>query len=274
MKLRKFILILIAAVCVCCVTVLCACDDDYVHNGKVDYDAYGGANSYSAGSFEYTASTVTRVDVEWMMGDITVIQSDSTKLHVTESGTGLSSDKQMRWRTFGSTLEIKFWKSDYTAKVDAADKALTLEIPKELVELKIENHSGSIYADEIDANLAELETVSGSIDLGNVKTVASLALDSSSGAILVDKIDCAGEVELDSESGNISVGLSAARRVEADNDSGNITISLLDNLGATVYYDKTINTQKQYVTSGRSCVFGSGDCFIEVETRSGSLTIN
>lgn len=182
---KKIAIILSFVVFVLSLSALCACTygNGITIHGGLNYD---NAESYSTGNFTYDSSTVTRVEIEWVMGDINLVQGSESTLSVSESGENLSNEQKMHYLISGNTLKIKFWKSRYSDKnVKEKDKNLTVEVP-DGAELYVATVSGKIKSNYLLASSVKVESVSAEVNLVVV--------------------DC-NDIDVESVSGNVKIGL-------------------------------------------------------------------
>ncbi len=292
MKKVRNILMILALVAVA--TVAVGCTDSGSNSWTTDMGTYDNASLYSVGDFTYNISDVDKVEVDWVLGSVEVIESSEATLSVSENGANtLPNDQKLHWRLDGRTLKIKFWKSGYSTKDDVATKKdLVLEIPAGIV-LDIETVSASIRAQSsLTMREVDFETVSGNINCGNVSCVGSAEFETTSGKIELGDI-IATEIDVQTTSGSIVFNAKRATEVEVETTSGNCTIvieevpsveiesvsakvSVTISNGANVSFSTVsgdLITAKEYTKNNKNYVFGDGACRIEVETTSGDLEI-
>lgn len=259
---------------------------------------YTNADKYTAGNFTYESDKVTKVEIEWASGGITLKNGKGT-LSVTENGAdSLSEEEQMHWWLDGTTLRIKFCKSGYQMTLDKAfneKKELTIELP-DFVDLDIDVASGKVVAENtLNLGKLNLDTASGGTDIrslsakkvkvnaasgrttfGSVNVSASFEVDTASGGLTVDRIS-AGEIEIDSASGGVTLGIDTVETIKIDSASGGIRLKLNQpERGATVRCDKvsgSIDIKLPYEKDGEAYKIGLGAADIRVSVVSGSVTI-
>ena len=104
---------------------------------------YPDAGKYSAGNFEYKASDVSSIEINWISEDVTVKQSDQKTLSVKEENRGLNNRQKMHWRLDGDKLIIQYCKSGYKGRFPGKTKKLTIEVPAG-IDLAINTVSGDV----------------------------------------------------------------------------------------------------------------------------------
>ena len=297
--------------CVCTVMVvlaialaLCSCKARFFSGNN-----YADASRYTAGSFSYRASGVKTVRINYVAGDVTVVQSSSGTLSVTETGKKLTEAQSVHWWLDGDTLRIQYCKSGYTGNIP--EKKLVVEIPAG-VQLEVSTTSGDIVLDGVMTNSGtSVGATSGNISIGNLRTglfeagstsgnkdIGSLYADEAdlgstsgntrigeiqakninfggtSGNLVIDSITCE-ELDAGCTSANITLAFNRCGRVKIGCTSGNVTITRLPEGGATVDFDHTTGNLKAdgYTVKGGKMVFGNGNCDMDITTTSGDLTI-
>ena len=308
--MRKPYVVVIVLTCLLC--VLTGCFNRQFKIGSTTYTTYKDANKYSIGSFSYNASGVDKVCIDYVSGDVTLVQSANRTLNVTENDSRLSDDQKVHWYLDGKTLYIRFCKSGYSGKFPNDSKKINIEIPFD-IELEVGITSGDVtFTTDVEARNVSLGATSGDFKVkairtgdfqmgctsGNVSMDALYAtkasFGSTSGNTSVDLIH-AETIKFGATSGNTVLGNIYASDVNGAGTSGNITLSFeyCENLtigctsgniriekipsnGATIKYEKTSGTLKadSYMVKDNRMVFGAGGCKMEIVTTSGDLTIN
>jgi len=298
---RKAIVLLAIAIVLCS---LCSC-----RGRTILGNTYADASKYSVGSFSYRTSGVDIVKINYVAGDVKVVQSSSNSLNVTETGKNLSEDQSVHWLLDGDTLRIQYCKSGYVGNVPA--KSLVVEIPAG-VQLEVSTTSGDIVLDglltpsatvlgatsgnmtigtlrtgrfeagstsgnknivSVYANEADFGSTSGSTRIGEI-LAENINFGGTSGNLEADNITC-GELDAGCTSASITLGFDTCDTVKIGCTSGNVTITRLPEGGATVDFSHTSGELKAdgYTVKGGKMVFGNGHCQMEIGTTSGDLTI-
>ena len=91
---------------------------------------YRNADKYETGNFKYKASDVSKVEINWISGDIEVRQGRGSTLSAEESGGSLKESQKLRWRLDGDRLVLQYCKSGYRGRIPSKAKRLTIEVPE------------------------------------------------------------------------------------------------------------------------------------------------
>lgn len=289
MKTLKIIFIILVVFALAVVAVGCTTSGGAV----TDMGRYDNAELYSAGDFTYNASDVDKVEVDWVLGSVTVSESGEDVLSINESGSASLKDEQkLHWRLDGRTLKVKFWQSGYSTIDDVSElKNLVIEVPTN-IELDIETVSATITSGDLNMGEVDFGTVSGNINCNKITALNSVDLQTISGVIatgevIAQKIDAqttsgnisvhakrATEVDIETTSGVCKLAIENVPAVEVETVSGNVDISIAG--GANVQYNTVsgeFSTPMTHTKDGNNYVFGDGACRIEVKTTSGNLAI-
>ena len=105
--MRKTYVVVIVLACLLCVLSGCSIRKGGISFGST-YTTYKDANKYSVGSFSYQSGSVKKVCIDYVSGDVTLIQSSNRTLNVTEPVGKLSDDQKVHWYLDGNTLYIRF----------------------------------------------------------------------------------------------------------------------------------------------------------------------
>lgn len=224
---------------------------------------YVNESKYSVGNFEYQSSDIDEIEINWIFGDITIIESDNEVLSVSEDESGLKTNQQLRYLIEGRTLKIQFWKSKYRAKLSNHKKDLTIEIPKG-IKLEIEQVSGNIKSDTLNLESLDIDIVSGNTRIDSL-TSKEVNIDSVSGKINIKSIN-SDDIDIDTVSGDVNLGFASAKEVDIDCVSGDIVLSL-NGMGATIEFNSVSGHYKN------NKIIGDGSCEITVDTTSGDLKV-
>ena len=256
--------------------------------------------------------SVDKVCIDYVSGDVTLVQSANRTLNVTENDNRLSDDQKVHWYLDGKTLFIRFCKSGYSGKFPNNSKKISIEIPFD-IELEVGITSGDVtFATDVEARNVSLGATSGDFKVKAIRTgdfqmgstsgnvsmdalyVTKASFGSTSGNTSVDLIH-AETIKFGATSGNTVLGNIYASDVNGAGTSGNITLSFeyCENLtigctsgniriekipsnGATIKYEKTSGTLKAdgYMVKDNRMVFGAGGCKMEIVTTSGDLIIS
>ena len=279
-------------------------------NDNLTDESYPDAEKYQTGAFTYPANEIKAVEVYWRSGKVEITESDNAELCVKESGSELPNDTAMHYFLDGGVLRIRFCASGAKIQVNAADKHLSLEVPKG-IDLSVHTTSALTTADMLNQKDVLIAALSGDMELGTV-TADTIDLSSSSGSICaaslsaqslkcsassgsvdigvisVETLDCStssGDVTMDSvvsetanittSSGSVELTLVKVPSTEIHTSSGTVTL-LLARGGAEVLYTTNsgkLLTDHEYDRKGDLYVFDEGAGNIAVETSSGNLKV-
>lgn len=231
--------------------------------GVIEMVNYKNEAKYSIGNFTYDSAEIDKIEINWISGNINIVESDNDTLSVSENEDALKDNQKMRYLIEGRTLKIQFWKAKFRANVNSSKKNLTIEIPKN-IELEINQVSGDVKSEKLTLRSLDVDIVSGKIVIGSL-TSNDVHVDSVSGQVKIDSIN-ADDIYVDTVSGNVSIGFSCAKKVVIDSVSGNVRLSL-NGLGATIKFS---SVSGHY---GKGKTFGDGACEINVSTTSGNLNV-
>ena len=207
---------------------------------------YDNADKYSAGDREFSEE-ITRVDIEWRSGSVTVSEQDGSTVSVTETcSEDLSDSKKVHTWLEGSVLHIRFSASGETFFSSTPEKKLSVKLPKDLkleafdysgssADTSFENiTAGAVRADSSSGGLNftsctadsfKLEASSGDIKLDQKGSTDSIKAETSSGKITLSAED-AGEIITESSSGDQSVKAGKAGKLSTEASSGEVELHL------------------------------------------------
>lgn len=286
--MKKIISLILALLCA---SMLTGCN--FGINFVNRYGNYADASKYSVGSFTYAAEDVDAVEINWVNGEIEIVQSELAELSVTENGETLDSEEQMHYYIRNGKLIIHYCESGHFGEINSAKKKLRVEIPVD-VDVDIDNVSADISIGEMRVGDFELTNVSGDVSFAgitadwdidieivsgkiDVKSVCArtFSVNGVSGNINAAKID-ADEIDIEIVSGKTELVLARACEVDISGVSGNVKITLPEGIGAEVELDSAsgnLHSDRDYTKKGDTYFFGGGEAKIDVETVSGELYI-
>ena len=115
-----------------------------------------------------------------------ITESGNSELHVKESGGELSEDIAVHYLLDDGVLRIRFCKSGAKIQVNAADKHLSLEVPKG-IDLSVHTTSAFVKAGDLNQNSILIVALCGYTELGTA-IADTVDLSSSSGAIRANSL--------------------------------------------------------------------------------------
>lgn len=125
------------------------------------YDYYENAASYTAGGG--FADRADAIEIDWMGGEVKlVVSASATRVSFSETADSSDPGQLLHYRTFQGVLKIKYAGSG--AKLPATPKTLTVTLPVgEIGEIDIENDTGDITVEGVNAVVLELDSGRGDI---------------------------------------------------------------------------------------------------------------
>lgn len=217
---------------------------------------YSNASKYTVGSASVSAADINEISVDWISGDISVVEADTDRIAFAEETDETDSDYLLRYAVIKGELKIKFQKSG-TKNKDNFSKNLKVTVPRKtaLRELDIESVSGNVEVKDITATEMKIESVSGNIAVSGA-AVTKMDFETVSGNIAIYHGGQRGELDLETVSGDVVLSFASPDfRVEYKTVSGKVNNAC----GATL-------DRKTY-SLGNATVTG------EVETVSGNLEL-
>lgn len=204
--------------------VLTACSYRSADSGVTECDKYDDAERYIAASeFTYDGAAVSKVNVNWIIGEVKLTQTAGSELRVKESGQFDEEEKKMRYLIDGDVLNVMFWQSEYSATVKNEEKKLSIEIPMN-VDLKVTCVSAPFTAGDLQLKDAKISSIGGAVTIGNL-TAEEVKIKSISGLIKTGDIVSRTDIAMENVSGSVEINKVAASELSAETISGNIIIS-------------------------------------------------
>jgi len=229
--------------------------------GSSSSDTYENADEYKAGSFSYDKKDVNSIVVNYVSGEVTVTQTNSSKLNVLENSDKLPDEQKVHHLIKNGVLYIQFCQAGYTGSIESKYKHLSLEIPED-IDLDINVTSGNIETGDLDVNELVVASTSGSISIGSIEA-DNVLLNSTSGTVNTDDVSVD-----DNFSATTTSGAMQLKNVEADKMTMNSTSGTL--------YANTIKTNTYvnlHTTSGGITTDMISTKEVIMNTVSGSVNI-
>lgn len=267
--MKKFFLSAIVCAGILGVSSAYACTNDVS-----DMRRYADGDRYCVGNFTYAASGITSVDIAWEGGSIEVAQSDAAELSVSEEMPDEKAENRLHYFVDGDELKIRYCESGLKGKIDSFNKTLRVEIPVG-VDLEIENLQADVSLGTLNLSEFSLSTKSGNVSAEKI-VCKKADIETNKGSITIGELS-ADEFDAESDSGDLRLGFSKPTRGEIENAHGKTKLLLRSELGAKVYFHSRSGEflcKKDYEKADKNYVVAGQDfCLFEVETGSGSLTI-
>lgn len=182
--------------------------------------AYGNEDQYSVGAGSIPAEGISRVEIYWQAGTVTVAQGEGETITLTESETA-EEKYELRYLVEGDQLTIRFAKDGIYRSLPSKD--LTLTLPGALGDLVVDTVSASVEIPALPIQGISLDTVSGNCTVAGDPTV--LEWESVSGELTFT--GSAMEIQGDSVSGSAAFHLTETpSRFTCDTVSGDVSLTI------------------------------------------------
>ena len=236
---------------------------------------YPDGDKYLAGNQTYNEN-LTSLDVDWISGNLTLIEDENIEGVKIEEDTDLTKESQWVHSYLNDgVLKIKFFASGYRLNTPLTfKKDLTITYKPTLKNIKIELTSGKCTASKLSAEKCIIDITSGTALVDTIEA-DNIVIDQTSGRIEINHIS-AQELVSDMTSGTLKVGFSEIEKATFDMTSGSLNMTLPED-GGKVKVSKTsgsITTNRECTVKSGLYTFGNGDADIKVSMTSGSVVIN
>ena len=182
--------------------------------------AYGNEDQYSVGAGSIPAEGISRVEIYWQAGSVTVEQGEGEAITLTESETE-EEKYELRYLVEGDQLTIRFAKAGIYRSLPSKD--LTITLPGALGDLVVDTVSASVEIPVLPIQGISLDTVSGKCTVAGDPTV--LEWESVSGELTFT--GSAMEIQGDSVSGSAAFHLTETpSRFTCDTVSGDVSLTI------------------------------------------------
>lgn len=182
--------------------------------------AYGNEDQYSVGAGSIPAEGISRVEIYWQAGSVTVEQGEGEAITLTESETE-EEKYELRYLVEGDQLTIRFAKAGIYRSLPSKD--LTITLPGALGDLAVDTVSASVEIPALPIQGISLDTVSGNCTVAGDPTV--LEWESVSGELAFT--GSAMEIQGDSVSGSAAFHLTETpSRFTCDTVSGDVSLTI------------------------------------------------
>lgn len=242
-------------------------------------ETYKNSALYNVGGGTVT-DEFQSIKVNWTNGKINIEAYDGEDTVISETEVAEKENK-LRWRVEDGVLKIQQMAAGIRFGLKKTPKkTLTVKIPSSAAEKLKSVNTDSVSAEVNIIGVAasgkiEIDTVSGSAELKNIKT-ARLDIDTVSG-----EVNAEGEIselESDSVSGDITVSSAVPlEKLDCDSTSGNIRLTIPKDSGFTLKADTVsgdISCGLPTVSESKNRrVCGDGSADFETDTVSGDLII-
>ena len=223
----------------------------------------------------FNAEEIDRLNIDWAAGEIVILPVEGSEIAVTEEL--LEEEDEMVLKLDGSTLYVEYCEGAVSLNFGSAPKKnLYITVPQDWVckELEIDAASATVQAERLTIQKAASSTASGSHTFRDCK-VEQLTLETVSGDLdysgTLDKLDFGGV----SAQADVVV-TNFPKSIDVETVSGDVNLTLPKECGFTLekdtvsgHFSSELETRKE---NGKY-VYGDGQCKIDVEGVSASITI-
>lgn len=179
-------------------------------------------------SFSYDGITHLEVEGSFTRVEIKGVNGDQLKFDGKITGKSGKGDIEIKYEKSGSRLHVWIDRSSrYSSWNSNLKGELIFSVPKN-IELNIDNSSGAVYAEQINASTCRLEASSGKVHARYI--TASTQLETSSGRITAEYINgnlksksSSGGQSLKNIKGNIS-SVASSGRISLENTEGQLNL--------------------------------------------------
>lgn len=223
----------------------------------------------------FNAEEIDRLNIDWAAGKIVILPVEGSEIAVTEELLG--EEDEMVLKLDGSTLYVEYSENAVSLNFGSINKKnLYITVPQDWVckELDIDAASATVQAERLTIQKAASSTASGDHTFRDCK-VEQLTLETVSGNLdysgTLDKLDFGGV------SAQADVVLTNfPKSIDVETVSGDVNLTLPKECGFTLekdsvsgHFSSELETRKE---NGKY-VYGDGQCKIDVEGVSASITI-
>ena len=227
--------------------------------------AYGNEDQYSVGAGSIPAEGISRVEIYWQAGTVTVAQGEGETITLTESETA-EEKYELRYLVEGDQLTIRFAKDGIYRSLPSKD--LTLTLPGALGDLAVDTVSASVEIPALPIQGISLDTVSGNCTVAGDPTV--LEWESVSGELTFT--GSAMEIQGDSVSGSAAFHLTETpSRFTCDTVSGDVSLTIP---GERSFEAKLNTTSGDLRCDLPTQTVGKNTLFYEAEGNAAAFTVD
>lgn len=240
---------------------------------------YDNADSYTIGSGSVEADEITDLEINWISGSVDIDVYDGDVITFTEPE-GLKEDYQLRYRVSGGKLIIQFCKPSWTFGFvkNPSSKQLTMQIPRSMLpqlnEVDLSVTSAKVTAESLQANICEVDNVSGELTFRNC-TFGNINVDTVSGGL--DYTGTVETVDFDGVSSNLKLDLNnTPREVQSDVVSGEVRMTLPKDSAFSARLDTVsgkLTCEFPTTSQGETIYCGTGGGTYEFDSVSGGVSI-
>ncbi len=228
-----------------------------------------GAYSIAKEKVNLEKEEISKVEVNWLGGGITIHKSEDNQIRfyeICDSGIKEDEDNLLRYLIENDKLTIQFCKSTWYVKNKVRKgKELILELPTGILnEVDIDSVSANMFYQNVDLSttgLLKVESVSGNCEISNAR-FKTLKFENVSGDVELKALKCEEKITVNTVSGDISLNNVLTNTLDVESVSGNIVV-----------YGNLAKLNLDTVSGNAKLILGSLPKTIYGETVSGDITI-
>lgn len=243
---------------------------------KVDATEFPAELSTDFLNYGTSAGDIREIEIDWVSGKIQIIPTEIDHIRVNETAAHANTEA-MLCRKDGDTLKISFCKGELASLKGIGTKDLTIQVPKgwSCRKLEIDAASPKISVQGLTADEVDLDTAGGESRFDSC-TLGKLDADTASGNLYLT--GTLKNLEYDSASGSVEAELdNVPSKISMDTASGSLSLKLPKGAGFAVALDSLsgkLDSDFPTTLDGGRYLCGDGACKIEMESMSGSVTVN
>lgn len=245
---------------------------------------YENAEKYLVGNQTY--SNVTNIDLEWLAGDITIIQSTEDDKVIIKEDVSLNDKKRVHSYFKDGTLLIKYWQSGLDGNIKSDMKNIVITIPV-IDNLILHTSNGNIVSKDIKVNQSiDISQLVGGVNIKSIDC-PDIKISAGNNKVNIEKINANNlkvtaysDIKLNelnvnnstiySSRGNVDVTFVSAQQAKVSTFSGNSTIKIPDE-GAIIKSKGTFQSQREYTVTDDGYVIGTGDMVLELSSSGNNI---
>lgn len=229
---------------------------------------YDDHERYTSDSEFTLTDEVKEIEVNWINGDITVVQGLTTSISVKEEN---YEDHPLYYFLDGTTLKVQYVEhGTKNSEINSLEKDLTIVIPTTLPDIEIDMINGECnFALQTLCNDVTVDLINGNINIGSI-SADEIELDTVNGNVNIQSIS-ATSLLINKVNGNSNIkNIVKAISIDIDSVNGIDTIHVPESLGYKVDYDSIGTFTSDY---DNSKTYGDKLVDIEYDGANGVLNI-
>lgn len=226
---------------------------------------------YSDSTHHFDPQQIRSVDIDWTSGSIILEVGETQELVLTETGS-----EPMSVKLDGDTLKLQYPKNSGPS-LGNHSKDLRILAPKDwdCRKLTVDTVSASLRVQDGTIRDTRFSTTSGTSHFENC-TLDKFSVETVSGSVVFSGTLSDFEMESTSASAELDI-CNCPDSIELNSISGSMTLNLPSDCGFTVTHDSIsggFHSDFASTTHGSKQIHGGGECDINFEGVSASLTIH